>query len=65
MTLCTATSLTDGGRAEIVCGSVAESDQICAECGQARCRECGDISFAEVTGRVLCEDCQLGAENGQ
>jgi len=44
-----------GGRVERSCGENAEF--VCAECGEARCTDHNDLSFVEVDGRVLCEEC--------
>lgn len=54
---CGATWFVAGGRDSRQCRENAEPDAICAECGAARCEEHTDISFEEVEGRVLCEDC--------
>lgn len=58
---CTKTWFVAGGRDERTCGEIAEPDAICAECGAARCAEHTDISFEEIEGRVLCEDCEADA----
>ncbi|MGA9471739.1 MAG: hypothetical protein WBV36_04705 [Terriglobales bacterium] len=54
---CSKTWFVAGGRDSRQCRENAEPDAICAECGAARCEEHTDISFEEVEGRVLCEDC--------
>ncbi len=47
-----------GGRVERRCRENAEPDQVCAECGAARCDEHSDLGFEEVEGgRILCEGC--------
>jgi hypothetical protein len=47
-----------GGRVERQCRENAEPDQVCTECGAARCDEHSDLGFEEVEGgRILCEDC--------
>jgi hypothetical protein len=58
MPTCNKTWFVAGGRDERTCGEVAEPDQVCAECGKARCAEHTDVSFEMVEGRVLCEDCE-------
>lgn len=57
---CNKTWFVAGGRDERTCGEFAEPDQVCAECGAARCGEHNDISFEEIEGRILCEDCGAG-----
>jgi len=57
MPTCTKTWFVAGGRDERTCGEIVEPDQVCAECGNSRCEEHTDISFEEVEGRVLCEEC--------
>lgn len=54
---CTKTWFVAGGRVERTCGEPAES--ACAECGEARCGEHEPLSFVEVDGRVLCDDCNV------
>jgi len=57
---CNKTWFVAGGRDERTCGELAEPDQVCAECDAARCAEHDDISFEEIEGRILCEDCEAG-----
>ena len=57
MPTCTKSWFVAGGRVERTCGEIAEPDQVCAECGAARCPEHNDIGFEERDGRVLCEEC--------
>jgi hypothetical protein len=57
MPTCTKTWFVAGGRDERTCGEIAEPDQVCAECGAARCESHDDLGFEEKDGRVLCEDC--------
>lgn len=57
---CAKTWFVAGGRDERTCGEFAEPDQVCAECGAARCAEHSDISFEEIESRILCEDCADG-----
>ena len=59
---CNKTWFVAGGRDERTCGEFAEPDQVCAECGAARCAEHNDISFEEVEGRILCEGCEADME---
>ena len=58
MPTCNKTWFVAGGRDERTCREFAE--QVCTECGAARCDEHTDISFEEVEGHVLCEDCEAG-----
>lgn len=44
-----------GGRMERQCRENAE--QVCAECGNARCDEHDDLYFEERDGKILCEEC--------
>ena len=57
---CNKTWFVSGGRDERTCDEFAEPDQVCAGCGVARCAEHSDISFDEIEGRILCEDCKAG-----
>ena len=57
---CAKTWFVAGGRDERTCGEFAAPDQDCAECGTARCAEHSDISYEEIEGRILCEDCEAG-----
>ena len=52
---CGATWFADGGRTERQCREYAEN--VCAECGNARCDEHDDLGFDEHEGRLLCEEC--------
>jgi hypothetical protein len=45
-----------GGRVERQCRENA--DQVCAICGQGRCKEHDDLGFEERDGQVICEGCQ-------
>jgi len=52
---CGAKWFTAGGRIERQCRETAVD--VCAECGNARCDEHGDLGFEEADGRLLCEEC--------
>lgn len=55
---CNKTWFLAGGGDERACGELAESDQVCAECGAARCADHNDLSFEEVEGRIHCAECK-------
>lgn len=56
---CNSTWFVAGGRDERTCSEPADPQNVCAECGKARCAEhAHEEAFENIGGRILCEDCQ-------
>lgn len=56
--LCNRSFFEDGGRTETTCGKDAEFVCAGAGCQNVRCDRCDDLSFDEICGVTLCEECQ-------